>query len=273
MAKKQPAKKIAKKKTGTAVAIHKATPPAAPQNFYAMLHALAIDPRVNVTNMQAILDMKAKEDERAARAEFDARMALVQEEMQPVRADMASEKPANKYASATKLDAAIRPIYTKRGFAVSFDTDEIDTPDTVRVVAYVSCAGHNRKYKIDIPADGKGARGGDVMTRTHAVGSAMTYGRGILLRSIFNLIVDKNSDDDGRAASGRTAPPQESGTITPAQVKRIQDLMTDTHTPATRVLDYASKLAGFAIHTPQDIPREIGPDIVKGLEAAKAKMK
>jgi hypothetical protein len=52
-----------------------------------------------------------------------------------------------------------------------------------------------------MPADGKGAKGGDVMTRTHAAGSAFSYGQRYLLKLIFNIATGE--DDDGNAASAR----------------------------------------------------------------------
>jgi hypothetical protein len=55
-----------------------------------------------------------------------------------------------------------------------------------------------------MPIDTKGARGGDVMTRTHATGSAYTYGKRYLLIGMFNLSID--DDDDGNSAGRRAAP-------------------------------------------------------------------
>jgi hypothetical protein len=56
-----------------------------------------------------------------------------------------------------------------------------------------------------MPADGKGAKGGDVMTKTHATGAAVSYGQRYLLKMIFNLAVGE-VDDDGNGASGQTMP-------------------------------------------------------------------
>ena len=53
-----------------------------------------------------------------------------------------------------------------------------------------------------MPADGKGARGNDVMTKTHATGSAVSYGMRYLLRMIFNISVGEH-DDDGNLAGNR----------------------------------------------------------------------
>src|SRR5690606_15862485 len=53
-----------------------------------------------------------------------------------------------------------------------------------------------------MPADGKGAKGGDVMTKTHAAGSAMSYGQRYLLKLIFNVAIGENDDDGNSAGSG-----------------------------------------------------------------------
>jgi hypothetical protein len=54
-----------------------------------------------------------------------------------------------------------------------------------------------------MPADGKGAKGGDVMTKTHAIGAAVTYGKRYLLGMIFNIAVGGDVDDDGNSNGGR----------------------------------------------------------------------
>jgi hypothetical protein len=66
-------------------------------------------------------------------------------------------------------------------------------------------SGATRRYQIDMPIDTKGARGGDVMTRTHATGSAFSYGKRYLLIGMFNLAI--GDDDDGNAAGRRGPPP------------------------------------------------------------------
>ena len=59
----------------------------------------------------------------------------------------------------------------------------------MRVVCYVSLGAHTRKYKADMPADRKGAKGGNVITKTHATGAAMSYGMRYLLKYIFNVAI------------------------------------------------------------------------------------
>jgi hypothetical protein len=132
--------------------------------------------------------------------------------MQPIVKDSNNPQTRSRYASYPALDRAIRPIYTKHGFALSFDSGDAPKPEEVRVLCYVSHSsedtsrGFTRMYHVDMPADGKGAKGGDVMTRTHAAGSAYTYGQRYLLKLIFNLATsDTATDDDGNAAAKAAA--------------------------------------------------------------------
>jgi hypothetical protein len=81
--------------------------------------------------------------------------------------------------------------------------------------------GHSRRYVLPMPADCKGARGGDVMSRTHATASACSYGMRYLATMTFNLAIDR--DDDGNAA----AAPSRSRLIGPERMRlsagRAQD--------------------------------------------------
>jgi hypothetical protein len=108
----------------------------------------------------------------------------------------------SKYASYADLDRAVRPIYSDHGFSLSFDSGDNAPADCVRVVCKVAHrGGHREIHHLDMPADGKGAKGGDVMTKTHATGAAITYGKRYLLGMIFNLAVGE--DDDGNSAGGK----------------------------------------------------------------------
>lgn len=138
--------------------------------------------------------LEADEAEKA----FNAAMAAAQAEMRVVAVDATNPQTRSKYASYGQLDKALRPIYAKHGFALSFNDGEIDRPEWVRVLCYVShTAGYSRTYHKDMPADGKGARGNDVMTKTHAVGAAQSYAMRYLLRMIFNVATGENADTDG----------------------------------------------------------------------------
>ena len=92
--------------------------------------------------------------------------------------------------------------------------------------------GGERTYHIDMPADGKGAKGGDVMTKTHAMGSAVQYGMRYLLKMIFNIAIG-DDDDDGNAAGGQAAAPVK--VINKAQGAALEALCRDTNTDLAKV--------------------------------------
>ena len=142
--------------------------------------------------------------EYAAKVDWNDAMNRCQTAMKHIGRDATSDK--GKYASYAQLDKCLRPIYMAEGFSLSFNEETQANADLVRVVCTVALGGHERVYKMDIPADGKGARGGDVMTKTHAHGSAVSYGKRYLLNMIFNVAVG-DVDDDGKAAGGKLSDP------------------------------------------------------------------
>lgn len=163
-----------------------------------MIDRATRDPAVDVEKAQKLMDLYERVDNRNREQQFDISMNAAQRAMEQVRTDADNPSTKSRYASYAALDRAIRPMYTAHGFSISFNTREDAPADTVRVTCQVSHAGYSRNYLLDIPADGKGARGGDVMTKTHATMAAVTYGKRGLLGMVFNIAVAR--DDDGNAA-------------------------------------------------------------------------
>lgn len=166
----------------------------------------ASDPNVDIDKMERLMAMHERLVARDAEQAFNRAMKEAQAEMQPIRADANNPQTRSKYASYKALDDALRPIYTKHGFSLSFDEADCPRPDYVRVVCYVAHeAGHTRPYHRDMPADGKGAKGGDVMTKTHAAGAAGSYGARYLLQGIFNVAVNRDDTDGNMPGAAITA--------------------------------------------------------------------
>jgi hypothetical protein len=171
----------------------------------------ARDPNVDIDKMERLLQMQERVEARNAEMAFNQALNAAQGEMRPIAANASNPQTRSRYATFDKLDRVLRPIYTEKGFSLSFDEADSPKPDHVRVVCYVShIAGHTRTYHRDMPADGKGAKGGDVMTKTHAAGAAGSYGARYLLKGIFNVAVGED-DDDGNQAPVRPAVQYASG--------------------------------------------------------------
>lgn len=163
--------------------------------------ALASHPNVDIDKVERLLIMRERIATQEKQEAFNCAMRDAQAQMRPISADAENPQTRSRYATYSKLDLAVRPIYTDCGFSLSFDTGEGAPEAHVRILCYVShSGGHTRTYKIDMPSDGKGAKGNDVMTKAHASGSAISYGMRYLLKMIFNIAVGED-DDDGNAAS------------------------------------------------------------------------
>ncbi len=197
-----------------------------------IIERAARDPSVDIGKMRELLamrkDMMASEAERA----YDAAMTAAQIDMRPVAVDANNPQTKSRYASYGALDGAIRPIYTTRGFSLSFGTGEGAPADHVRITCRIAHnAGHRETAHLDMPADGKGAKGGDVMTKTHATGAAITYGRRYLLGMIFNIAISQ--DNDGNAPTVNDAD-----TIDAMQARYLTDLIETASADERKIIDY-----------------------------------
>lgn len=174
-------------------------------NLMAVISRAASDPAVDVDKLERLLGMYERITAKSSEQAYHDAMSDAQGEMRPIATDASNPQTKSKYASFVALDRVLRPIYTKHGFSLSYDTDDGAPADYVRVVCKVSHRdGHTERPRIDMPADGKGAKGGDVMTKTHATGAAMTYGQRYLLKMIFNIAVG-DDDDQGYGGNGDPA--------------------------------------------------------------------
>lgn len=182
-----------------------------------MIERVALNPNADIDKLERLLTMRRDIEAQQAEQAFNAAMRAAQSEMGRIAADAKNSQTNSRYATYEKLDRVLRPIYTKHGFSLSFDEGDSDKPDHIRVLCRVAHdAGHTHIYRKDMPADGKGAKGGDVMTKTHAAGAAASYGARYLLKGIFNVAIGEE-DKDGNDPT----PPK---TITEEQIMALRDL-------------------------------------------------
>jgi hypothetical protein len=177
-----------------------------PHNLLEAIIYAASDPSIDIAKVEHLVRLKKEMEATEAERLFNEALAAAQAEMVPIIADAVNAEVgrAHRYASYAQLDRAIRPIYTAHGLSMTFDTGERSSDTAVEVVCYLTGHGHGRRYSILMPADGKGPRGGDVMSRTHAAASAISYGMRYLCTMIWNLAIDR--DEDGNAAGKVTTP-------------------------------------------------------------------
>lgn len=224
----------------------------------------ASDPSVDIDKMERLIALQQQVSAREAELAFNQAMNAAQAEMRPISANASNPQTKSRYATFDKLDRALRPIYTSHGFSLSFDEGESPKPEHVRVLCYVAhTAGHTRTYHRDMPADGKGAKGGDVMTKTHAAGAAGSYGARYLLKGIWNVAVDAE-DDDGNL--GRRRP--EVKLIAGKDIEYIETALTSNNIPIADLLKAAkvSDVSEIAANRFPSVKNWIERQIAKGAE-------
>ena len=214
----------------------------------------ASDASVDIDKMERLMQMHERLVMRDAEQAFNTALNAAQSEMGRISADANNPQTKSRYATYGKLDSVLRPIYARHGFALSFDTGTDAPADMVRVIARVThSGGFTRSYHADMPADGKGAKGGDVMTKTHATGAAMSYGMRYLLKMIFNVAIGEE-DQDGNAAGDARA-------INEQQRQTLSDLIDQTGA------DEAKFFAFFAIEYLAELPASRFAEAKRMLEA------
>lgn len=160
-----------------------------------LIERASIDPRCNIDKMRALLDMRTEivtDDRNISLAEA---MFAAQAEMVPVvRADPGEKK---KYAKLERIDAAIRPIYTKHGFSLSFNSSALENGGVKILCKLRHKLGGIEQYELSsTELDMAGPKGGANKTSIQGLGSTISYLRRYLTCLIFNVAL-KDEDDDG----------------------------------------------------------------------------
>jgi hypothetical protein len=181
------------------------------EGFMNLIREAAANPAVDPEKLDKLLSLRERVMDRSAEQQFHDAMHRAQERMKFVATDKKNPDKGNRYASFKALDREIRPIYSSEGFSVSYDTgmgkvEYGPIPDgSIRILMDIAhSAGHKIQKHVDIPVETTGAQGTKMMTKIHATGSAMSYGKRYLLIFGFNLAVGEE-DDDGNKAGGEKA--------------------------------------------------------------------
>lgn len=198
----------------------------APRDYHAAIMKVAALKDVDMDKLTQLTKLQEDWEKRQAAEHFNEAMALAQGEMTQISKDSVNPQTKSQYASLAALDAAIRPIYSKHGFSISFD-EENASETHVLLLIYVSCRSETRRFRKWIPVSTKGFQGREMMTLTHASVGAVTYGRRTLLKMVFNLAEE---DDDGNFAGGKTANEPMKGQHYPTPTKVKDDTPYDPKT-------------------------------------------
>lgn len=183
-------------------------------SYLDLVRELSTNKDVDPGKLEKLLDLQERVMDRNAKQAFEQAMQAAQSEMQVILTDKENPHARSRYATYKALDKAVRPIYSKHGFSVTFNTGkgEIDEPvpeQCLRVWMFIAhVGGHTKALHVDIPVETTGSQGSKMMTRIHATGSAMSYGKRYLVIFGFNLAIADTDDDDGNKAGGVGAKQQ-----------------------------------------------------------------
>jgi len=177
--------------------------PAAPLSETAavlqVIERAARDPAVDIDKMERLIAMRDRLVAERARADFDAAMAEMQEELPIIEErgviDIGRGKP-QPYALWEDINEAIKPVLARHGFALSFRT--ADDGDRRIVTAILSHrGGHREETTMRLPLDTSGSK-----NNVQAVGSSTSYGKRYTAAALLNLTsrMPEDADDDGKAA-------------------------------------------------------------------------
>ncbi len=164
--------------------------------------------------LDMVLNAQERILDRQAKQAYASAMALCQAELPKVLKTQYNEQTKSNFEDLSALNDAIKPVYTKHGFAVSFNSCAASQEDWIGMKATVSHRdGWSEEHTFELPVDNKGMQGSVNKTVIHGVASARTYMRRYLLREIFNITTGEDIDDDGS---------QPADTITEDQIAEIQ---------------------------------------------------
>jgi hypothetical protein len=147
-----------------------------------------------------LLDLQERWERNNAVKEFAAAMNTCQSEMETVVKNRVNDHTKSGYADLAAVNTAIKPIYTRCGFAPMFSESPSDKDGQIRVSCKLQhIGGHSESFYTDVFLDGVGVKGSAMMTQLQGKGSSLTYGRRYLLAMIFNI--STGDDKDGNTSS------------------------------------------------------------------------
>lgn len=214
-----------------------------------VIERAAANPDVDLDKMERLLQMHDRIRLQNAEMQFNAGMSQMQTELPEVAERGAikhGDKVISRYALWEDINAAIKPVMQRHGFALSF---RVNTDERVKVEGVLSHkGGHSERTSITLPVDAGGAK-----NAVQAVASSVSYGKRYVAGALLNL-TSSEQDDDGQSAVNPT--------ITQEQQDDLQALIDDVGADKAKFLAYMGASGGLTYIRSQDYDKA-----VKALEA------
>ena len=157
-----------------------------------VIQQLAVDPRVDVDKLAALMGLQERVEARNAKQEFTAAFARLQLSLPRIKKnwtiDLGRGKPI-PFAKWEDVDTAIRPILAAHGFSLSFQT-RVDNGALVMACVLTHTSGHSERSEDTVkPDEGPGRNS------SQAKGSGRAYTKRYLAMDMLNLVAEGQDDD------------------------------------------------------------------------------
>lgn len=197
-----------------------------------LVERAALDPSIDLDRLERLIQMEQVSKERKAKEAYMKAMAEAQAEMPRVLKNKDNTHTKSKYSDLAAVDAAMKPVITKYGFSLSFNTVATEQKGFVRVgVTVAHKDGHETYHEDDFPLDDSGAKGNSNKTGIQAWGSTVTYARRYMKLMVFDVATSE--DNDGNAQ------PQPVQMIGLEEMKTLDDLLEQSGVDRKEFLAYA----------------------------------
>jgi hypothetical protein len=227
------------------------------QDFGQVLLDLLRDPNIPADKLEVVLRFHAENLERQQRETFNNAFARLAAELPQVSRDGLVELISRdgrhlgsyRYTRWEDMDAIIRPILAKHGFALAFRSKE--SPERVWVQGELVFGGYSKFSEVTLPPDVGPGR-----NALQAWGGAISYGKRYTAEMLLN-IVRKDIDNDAITALERK--------IAPTQVGELSRLLEETRTKT----DYFLRMMVSGIEKLEDVRARDYERLINALEEKK----
>jgi hypothetical protein len=199
----------------------------APPSFLTIINNAIENPAMTADVLHSLIDANERIMSKQAEIDFNQAMTRLQKVLPIIQQKSElkhGERVITKYAKYEEIDPIVRPLYTKEGFSLSYDTKPSGDTKTTYYCTLSHEGGHKKTIELTLPDDKGGAKS-DVQAHI----SSMSYAKRHMMCAIFN-IVTTGEDDDGDASGVKT--------VTEAQVTEMEELMVKVGADREKFLEH-----------------------------------
>lgn len=182
-----------KRQDDSTVAVHAA------DNMLGMIERVMMDPNLPMDRITSLMDIRERQMNKEAEQAFNVAFANAMAEMPDVPKSGLNKHTGNKYPTLDDLIRTTRPVLSKHGLSLNWQTWVKDDRIFARAIVRHSL-GHSISTELDDKRDI-----GKQMNNLQAGGSTQTYLKRYTGFAILGLSAGDEVDDDGQGAVDKTA--------------------------------------------------------------------